>query len=168
MCLGADVLRGENQKPFDGKINYTHLMWIDSDTIFEPQDFQKLLDDDKDIVCGLYPMQNGKNYVVVKDWDEDYFKKNGSFHFLENSEIPTNLFECVYAGMGFMLVKKGVFESIRYPWFQPINTRIKANPDIVEFTSEDVAFCLKAAENGYKIWVDPIIRVGHEKKIVIR
>ena len=29
MCLGADVMRGKNQKPFDGKLDYDYLMWID-------------------------------------------------------------------------------------------------------------------------------------------
>lgn len=32
MCLGADVSRGKDQKPFDGKIDYDYLMWIDVET----------------------------------------------------------------------------------------------------------------------------------------
>ena len=39
--------------------------------------------------------------------------------------------------------------------------------DIVEPTSEDVGFCLRARENGYKIWVDPTVCVGHEKTVVL-
>ncbi len=34
-------------------------------------------------------------------------------------------------------------------------------------TMEDVSFCLRAKENGFKIHIDPAIRVGHEKKIVL-
>ena len=34
MCLGADVLRGKDQKPFDGKLDYDFIMWIDSDQVF--------------------------------------------------------------------------------------------------------------------------------------
>ena len=34
LCLGADVRRGPNQAPFDGKIDYEYIMWIDSDQVF--------------------------------------------------------------------------------------------------------------------------------------
>ena len=39
LCLGGDVRRGINQKPFDGKIDYDYLMWIDSDMVFSVKDF---------------------------------------------------------------------------------------------------------------------------------
>jgi hypothetical protein len=167
MCLGANVLRGENQLPYNGQIDYTHLMWIDSDMIYTPEDFQKLIDSDKDIVSGLYLMENGQNYAAVKELDENYFLDYGSFHFLQKDEIPLKLFEVAYVGMGFMLVKKGVIESMKYPWFEPLNQRF-LNSDIVEFTSEDVAFCMKATDTGHEIWVEPSIKLGHEKKIIIR
>ncbi len=178
MCLGADLSRGENQKPFDGKIDYTHLMWIDSDILFNPQQFQKLINDDKDIVSGLYLMENNCQFATVKDWDEEYFKQNKSFKFLTPEDIATllrpetsgyegqaqnNLLEVAYTGFGFMLIKKGVFESMTYPWFKPIEKKIG---DMVDFTMEDVAFCLRAKENGFKIHIAPAIKVGHEKKVV--
>jgi len=31
---------------------------------------------------------------------------------------------------------------------------------------EDISFCLRAKEKGFKIYIDPLIKVGHEKKIV--
>ena len=30
LCLGGDVLKGKNQKPFQGKIDYDYIMWIDT------------------------------------------------------------------------------------------------------------------------------------------
>ena len=42
-CLRAHVLRGRNQKPFDGQFTYDYIMWIDSDIVFSPEDFFKLL-----------------------------------------------------------------------------------------------------------------------------
>ena len=41
-CLGADVTRGQHQKPFDGKIDYDYIMWIDSDIIFNINQLLKL------------------------------------------------------------------------------------------------------------------------------
>jgi hypothetical protein len=50
MCLGGDLRRGVNQKPFEGKLEYTHLMWIDSDIIFSVDNFKALLKQDKDVI----------------------------------------------------------------------------------------------------------------------
>lgn len=166
MCLGGDVLRGENQKPFDGKVDYSHLMWIDRDIIFTPQQFQKLLSYDKDIVSGVYMMGNQIHLATVENWDEEYFKKNGSFKFLTPKDIEdkTQLIKVAYTGLGFMLVKKGVFESIEYPWFRPIFYTLG---DAKDFCSEDTAFCQLAIKNGYNIYISPQIRVGHEKNVVL-
>jgi hypothetical protein len=48
--------------------------------------------------------------------------------------------------------------------FRPIEKKIG---DMVDFTMEDVAFCLQAREKGIKILVDPEVRVGHEKNVVL-
>jgi GT2 family glycosyltransferase len=167
MCIGGAVLRGKDQKPFGGALDYTHLMWIDSDIIFTPQEFQKLLEDDKDIVSGLYLMADNQHFTVVKDWDEEYFAKYGTFNFLQKSDIKNQnqLFPAAYNGMGFMLIKKGVFETLQYPWFEPIHQSIK---NLEDFTSEDVAFCLKAREKGFEIFVDPTVIVGHQKSMILK
>jgi hypothetical protein len=164
MCLGADVLRGVTQKPFDGKLSYDYIMWIDSDILFSSQHIVKLINHNKDIVSGLYAMEGGKCFATVKNWDEDFFKAKGYFQFLSESDIDNKeLIEVDYTGMGFMLVKKGVFESLEYPWFRPIEKHIG---NLVDFTMEDVSFCLTARKKGYKIWIDPTVRVGHEKKTI--
>ena len=172
MCLGGDVMRGINQKPFDGKLDYDYLMWIDSDMVFTTQQFLKLLQHDKDIVSGLYLMDGGKNYATVKDWDLEFFRKNSYFQFLSPKDIqtwnqknPGKLMEVEYTGFGWMLIKKGVFESLKYPWFSPIYEN-KIHPGVVDFCSEDVSFCQKILKKGYKIYVDPTIILGHEKTFV--
>lgn len=166
MCLGADVTRGENQKPFDGKLDYDYLMWIDSDIIFNPNQFMKLLSYKEDIVSGLYLMEDQKQFATVKVWDYAYFQEHGTFQFLTPADIADQkgLIEVSYTGMGFMLVKKGVFEKMPYPWFKPIEKRVG---NMVDFTMEDVSFCLRAQELGYKIKIDPEIKVGHYKSHVI-
>lgn len=166
MCLGGNVLRGKNQKPFNGEVDYTHMMWIDSDTVFNTAHFQALLNHDKDIVSGVYKMKDNIHYATVKNWDEGYFKVHGSFPFLTDGDLINHrgLMEVSYTGFGFILIKRGVFESLEYPWFRPLFVEIG---DCMDFTSEDVAFCKLVREKGYKIYVDPQIRVGHEKNIVL-
>jgi hypothetical protein len=75
MCLGADVMRGPAQKPFDGKVDYDYVMWIDADMVFTPAQFARLLSHDKDIAAGLYRMEGAREFATVKEWDEGYFRK---------------------------------------------------------------------------------------------
>jgi len=166
-CLGADVLRGKNQKPFNNNIPYTHLAWIDSDIVWQPEQIGDLLLRDKDIVSGLYSQTNRENLVAYKICDQEFFKKNGYFQSLTRKEIEneSNLIEVEYTGMGFMLIKKGVFESLEYPWFT--SQIMNIDNDIQDIASEDATFCKKAKEKGYKIFVDPSVLVGHEKSLII-
>ena len=57
MCLKGNTLQGVDQKPFQGKLKYDYIMWIDSDQVFRPHDFVKLINWNKDIVSGMYMMQ---------------------------------------------------------------------------------------------------------------
>ena len=171
MCLGGDVMRGIHQKPFDDKLHYDYIMWIDSDIVFNTTQFLTLLKHNKPIVSGLYLMDGGKQYATVKDWDLDFFRKHSYFQFLTPDYIntwknknPNKLMEVEYTGFGFMLVKKGVFEKLKYPWFSPIYEKRIAK-DVVDFCSEDVSFCQKVLKQGIKIFIDPNIVVGHEKHI---
>lgn len=170
MCLGGNVQGGKSQKPWGGKLDYDYMLWIDSDIVFNPQDFIKLLQMEVDIASGLYLMTNGSRepnqFATVVDWDEKFFEKNGYFKFVQREDIvgETKPFVADYTGFGFILIKKGVFESLDYPWFQPIFFNIGNAHD---FCMEDVGFCLKAKEKGHKVWINPQVIVKHEKKILL-
>ena len=170
MCLGGNNLSGVDQKPFQGRADYDYIMWIDSDIVFTPNQLFKLIEDDKDIVSGLYMMSDNKHFATVETWDEEFFKKNGYFPFLTPQTIRGKYepFKVDYTGFGWMLIKRGVFESLQYPWFQPLFKEYEINGKTVkDFTMEDVAFCHLVKEKGYDIWIDPTVRVGHEKTVVL-
>jgi hypothetical protein len=175
MCLGADMLRGVDQKPFDGKLDYDYILWIDSDMVFSYKDFEKLLESPNSITCGLYRMTNGTHFPIVKSLDNEYLAKNGSYHFLSvddlvkyKEEKGDRYMEVEYAGMGWMLVKSGIIEQLKYPWFHhdPIEYKID-NKTIREIVSEDVAFCMNLKEAGHKVFVDTDVLVGHEKPTIL-
>ena len=42
-CLGANVLRGPKQIPWDGKLKYDYQLWIDSDIVFNSEKFWQLV-----------------------------------------------------------------------------------------------------------------------------
>jgi hypothetical protein len=171
-CLNADVLRGKNQIPFGGKINYDYLMWIDSDIVFTKKQFSDLLYLNKDIASGWYAQPSlavdGSNFTpVTLHADSEEFAKTGCYHVLSVKEIESKPkpFTVDYIGFGWVLIKKGVFEKLEYPWFAPRMRYI--SDDVQDLCSEDVAFCIDAKNAGFKIWVDPKCRVGHEKTLVI-
>jgi GT2 family glycosyltransferase len=165
MCLGGDVRRGRHQKPFAGGVKYSYIMWIDSDIIFSPNDFFALLTHDVGIVSGIYLMDGGQEYATVIDWDKKHFEANGTFKFLTPDTLPATPIAVSYTGMGFMLVKYGVFEALSYPWFVPLMQRIG---DIRDFTMEDVSFCLRAKKAGYDTIIDPAVQVGHRKSRIYK
>ena len=71
-----------------------------------------------------------------------------------------------YTGFGWVLIKKGVFEEMEYPWFAP-KMQVFESGAVQDMCGEDVSFCLDAKEMGIETWCDPRIRVGHEKTRVI-
>jgi hypothetical protein len=162
MCLGADITRGKCQKPFDGKLDYDFIMWIDSDILFSPAQFQRLIGYNVEIVSGIYLMEGGEALATVEKWDEEHFRAHGCFQFMTLDDVKgkEGLIDVAYTGMGFMLVKKGVFEKLEYSWFKPLEKQIG---DMVDITMEDVAFCLRIREKGIHVLIDPMVRVGHEK-----
>ena len=58
--------------------------------------------------------------------------------------------------MGLMLVDKNIFEKIEAPFDQTSSG-----------VSEDVMFQDKASKLGFNSWVDPRIRLGHEKSVIL-
>lgn len=177
--LGLDVLRGPAQKPFDGKIDYDVWITIDSDIIFNPEDVIEIIQntDIHPVVSGLYLMADMKHFACVVDWDEEYFKLNGTFKFVTPAEIETfkksseaPFMKVSYNGMGLFACKKGVIESMKYPYFyRPIHEIKDASGNVIirDICSEDVSFCKNLVDAGHEVFVNCNVRVGHEKALII-
>ena len=172
--LGLDVLRGANQKPFDGKVDYDVWFTIDSDIFFAPWQVEQIMEDTQTypVVSGLYRMIDLQHFACVKEWDEDYFKKHGTFKFMTPDELKDEkeqYIKVAYNGMGFFAVRKGVIENLRYPYFHSLVQEIAMEDGTIirDICSEDVAFCRNLKAAGYPVWVNTKIRVGHEKTLVI-
>ena len=80
---------------------------------------------------------------------------------VETISKRNKLFEASFVGGGWLLVKKGDFENMLYPWFGP---KLQSfDNGITDYCGEDVGFCLDAKELGIRVVVDPRVRVLHEK-----
>jgi len=166
-CLGGDVLKGKDQKPFQGQMEYDVMMWIDSDIVFKPDDMFALLESPHDVTAGVYMMEDLQNLATVKEWNKEYFEKKGTFKFLRPDDIigASQYMQVAYTGMGWMAIRKGVVEDLKYPWFH--SDLEKVTDDIIDMNSEDVTFCKALWEAGHPIHIDTKIRVGHQKKMII-
>ena len=111
-CLGANVLRGPDQLPWDGKLKYDYQLWIDSDIVFNVEKFYQLVLMDEKIASGWYCTEDGKTTSVAHWLDEDDFKGNGgvmNHETLDSIAKRKNPFTVDYAGLGWLLIKHGVF-----------------------------------------------------------
>jgi GT2 family glycosyltransferase len=142
------------KEPFYGEVDYDYIMWIDSDIAFEPPDFEKLLEKDCDIIGGLY--KNAKGDFVCQI--DDTIRAEAYTSIKEPVEV-------YWTGFGFVLMKKGILENIEPPWFQtaPIDTHDRKDV----FATEDIFFCYRAREAGFKIYIAPDVVVKHYKPCII-
>ena len=142
-------------------------MWIDSDIIFSPNDFFKLLNHNVDIISGLYIAQmeddhkmNMSQMRTKSRGDYYYAAISESGTFLKVSDIKSlNVFTVRSNGMGFMLINKKVFTNMKNMWFNPMDNK--------QIISEDISFQTRAKGLGYKSYVNPKVIVGHEKGITL-
>lgn len=112
--------------------NCTHLLFIDSDVAFNPQDVFALIALDKDIIGAPYPKKSiswkniyaaaKKNVLSLKEGEEDKFDPGslaglvGEYVFnpipgTKSFKISEPL-EVMEIGTGFMLIKRKVFEEM--------------------------------------------------------
>jgi hypothetical protein len=157
---GYDTNNIEMTQPCSGDFTYDMIMWIDSDISWMPVDLFALYNSDKDIISGCYLMED--RHIPI------YRQPRGGMmpeQMLDDYKKP---FKVAGAGFGFIAVKSGVFENMPRPWFGPV-----AVPSIDEKTGkkkedfilvgEDLSWCTKAINSGFDIWVDPNVRVVHQK-----
>ena len=175
--LGLDVRRGITQKPFDGE-HYDVWITIDSDIIFTPECLISLIESTEKhpVVSGMYRMADLVNFAAVKNWDTEFFQKNGTFEFLTEEAIgnwkkETDLryMPVHYTGMGFFACRKEVLDKLTYPYFNGNLEEIVTDDGKVlrDLSSEDVYFCKNILAAGYEIVLDTNLRVGHLKPVVI-
>jgi hypothetical protein len=148
-------------KPLNGEITYDKILWIDSDIIWKPEDVIKLYKSDKDIIAGAYYLHTGE--VAA------YPKFLGPGYTIEEVKSMDEVVEIDGTGFGFLCVKSGVFESLSRPWFQQsavdVNFENQDKPTRLPIMGEDMSWCHRVKQAGFKIWFDPKVKVTHHKMI---
>ncbi len=141
-------------------------LMIDDDIVFEPSDANRLVQlcrDGHDIICAAYPIRDGAHLAIATN-------EATPIHFHPN-EPPKQI---RYAATGFMAVHRRVIDALvktlplchanqDWAYWPMFGGMVIEERDPVEHVdlSEDWAFCQRAADLGFKIWLDPAIRLGH-------
>jgi hypothetical protein len=135
----------------------THLMCIDDDLGFDPTAIVRMVDRDKDIVGGVYPV-----------------KTIPTFYPYEPAGAPSDdgLQPVKSVPGGFVLIKRHVMEALAktVPSFniEHVNDRVCA-PDLYSMTNddkrdkigEDIMFCRRAIAAGFQIWAETDVGFVH-------
>lgn len=171
------------------KSEATHLMFIDADILFRPEDIFPMIEADKDIICGIYPKkeinwQTVKNAMNAGVPDNELRFHTGAFvvnlkDYQPEVTVPVNQpVEIWNGGTGFMLIKREVMEAMALTLPTYLNNVLDLNnptngEKIVEFfatmiepetnllLSEDYYFCRKAREQGFTVWAAPWVELSH-------
>ena len=169
-CIGnAELGFRKDQKPFEGLYDdYKKMIWVDSDNIVNADQIKKLLSHDVDIVAGWYRQYSSG---AIDDTNKAACGREKALLMGEIPKLKRNergLIEVEYAGFGLMVIKKGVFEALGFPWFRSwVEEREENGVQLAELITDDGGFCMNAKKLGYHIYIDPDVRVGHEKMAVL-
>ena len=145
-----------------GRFTYDVIVWIDSDIEWKVEDFMKLIESPLEIVSGLYQLDHAGSVAVGYPNRIGTPTRVNKVEFLLHEE-PV---EVGGVGFGFLAVKTGVFESLPRPWFLIAKVKWSEEGDMRVNMGEDYSWCELAKANGYKIWVDPTVKVRHHKETV--
>jgi len=132
---------------------YDYLFSVDSDISFAPDTLKKMLSHNKDIVSGLYRQRKHDEHVI-----EVYeLTPQGGCTNIPYEKIKSIPFlEIAGCGMGCALIKGEVFRAIPYPHFVYHSAIDHRNT-----VSEDIDFCRKVREKGFKMYADTTILCDH-------
>ena len=139
----------------------THLFWIDSDIVWTLDDFFRVVGFGAvlDVVGAAYPFKTeAGGFLINLAGEPGQFEVNG----LGCVKIKS-------MGLGFTLMRREVVE--RVAWTKP---RVRDQANGIEYADvfrvdrtengprgEDIAFFDDIREQGFEVWLDPSINLGH-------
>ena len=166
----------------------THLLFVDADIGFAPEQVFRLIESGADVVAGVYPIKR-------VNWDKARRALEASRPNLQPASLDyvleiddpdhvvvVNGFTRVrYAGTGFLMIRRHVLEKMcAHPAYAPLQFfrehsrdalagspnrfalfECMIDPKTGTYLSEDFAFCKRWTDLGGEIWADLDSRLDH-------
>jgi hypothetical protein len=165
--------------------DHTHLLFVDADIGFDPGHLFRLLDFDKPLVGGVYPLK-----TVLWDKVADAARRGVKdlqaaslgyvVRFLpsetQSVELEDGFGQVAYLATGFMLIRREVLVRVAETHPDLVSVIVDMNaapkrttmffetmiePESREHLSEDYAFCRRWREVGGEVWADFQTRMTH-------
>ena len=142
---------------------FTEILWVDSDVVFRADDAELLLSHNLPFVCGVYAKKGPRQLACefLPGLESVAFGPEGGLAPLR------------YAGFGFALTRRELFDRVRefhrlptlnrqfarplVPYFAPLWT----DGDMGRYLGEDYAFCERVTRAGCELWADTRVRLWH-------
>ena len=131
---------------------FDYVLWLDSDMVFQPTLYDDLSFSGHDFVTGVYHTRRpAYNSCIFEKIDLDSFKAVEKYQ--------NDIFRVEGCGFGCVLIATQILRDVMLTYktcFMPIKDY-----------GEDIAFCLRARDMGYKLFCDPSVVCGHVGHITI-
>ena len=135
--------------------NYTEVLWLDSDMIFEPEVYEDLHDAHKPVISGVYCSRRpGFGSTLFKQLDDINHLRHWDF-----KDLPKDTFELQGFGFACVLTQVEVLKDVQMQYgtcFCPMKQY-----------GEDLAFCMRARRMGHLCYCEPTVRLGHIGHIAV-
>ena len=141
------------------EMGFDRVLWLDSDMTFPPDTLLRLSEDmDKglDMVCGIYftrkaPVMPSIHKYLKWEIKEDGWVDTDCRCF---TDYPENrLFEIACCGFGCVMTSARLLKAMNEKYGSPFYPLMGMG--------EDTTFCWRATQNGFKIFCDSSVKVGH-------
>lgn len=133
---------------------YTHILWLDSDMVFEPDLLQQLLHSGNEFVSGIACGRRPPFVPCVFKSLEQH-----KIRLFEWEEMPEDTFEVAGCGFACVLMTADVIKRVFY--------RFGTAFDPIRSYGEDLSFCIRAAEAGIRMYAEPRAELGHMGHIAL-
>jgi hypothetical protein len=166
----------------------THLLFLDADIGFRPEQVFRLIESGADVVAGVYPIKRVNWDKAKRAWEAN--RSNlpaASLDYVLELDNPDHVtvvggFTRVrYAGTGFLMIRRHVLETMcAHPGYASLQFFREHSHDVLAgspnrfalfecmidpatgtYLSEDFAFCKRWIDIGGEIWADLDSRLDH-------
>ena len=142
------------------EMGFDKVLWLDSDMTFQPDTLIRLSKDmdehNLDMVCGIYFTRKTPIMPSIHKHLHWQIKEDG---WVDTdcrcyTDYPENsLFEIACCGFGCVMTSGRLLKAMNEKYGSPFYPLMGMG--------EDTTFCWRATQNGYKIFCDSSVKVGH-------
>lgn len=131
---------------------YTHVLWLDTDMVFNDDAVYQLVKANKRFVTGVYHSRHAPYASCI-------YSSIDQLNAEKVREYPEDLFEIAGCGFGIVMTQTSLLREVYCQngyCFQPTPQH-----------GEDIAFCQRVTTLGEKMWCAPNVKAGHIGHVTI-